>query len=72
MNVYGGTALGQVLWCAINGDPAIDYVPILETLIGAGAKIEPGSLAWLARQDGRSSSTKARLDEALRRYGAES
>jgi hypothetical protein len=72
VNVYGGTALGQVLWCAIHGDPAIDFVPILEALIDAGAKIEPGSLAWLARQDGRSSSTKARLEEALRRHGAES
>jgi hypothetical protein len=72
MNVYGGTALGQVLWCAINGDPAIDYVPILDTLIGAGAKIEPGSLAWLAGQEGRSSPAKARFEEALRRHGAES
>lgn len=71
-NVYGGTALGQALWCVINSDPGIDYVPILQTLLDAGAEIEPGSLAWLARQDGRSSTAKTRVEEALRRHGAES
>jgi len=71
-NVYGGTALSQALWSAINGDPGIDYVPIIETLIEAGAKIEDGSLAWLAQQEGRSSSARARIAEVLRRHGAKS
>jgi hypothetical protein len=70
-NVYGGTALGQALWSVFNSDPGVDYVPIIETLIQAGAEIEPGSLAWLARQDGRSTA-KARVEEVLRRHGAES
>ncbi len=70
-NVYGGTALGQALWSAINGDPGIDYVSAIETLINAGAEIEPGSLTWLAQQDG-SFSVKARIDEVLRRHGAKS
>lgn len=72
MNVYGGTALGQALWSFLNSDPGIDYVPILEVLLNAGAEIEPGSLAWLARQEGRASAAKARVEEVLRRHGAES
>jgi ankyrin repeat protein len=70
-NVYGGTALGQALWSALNGDPGVDYVEIIDVLIAADAKIEPGSLAWVAQQDG-SASTKARLEASLRRHGATS
>ena len=71
-NAYGGTALGQALWSAINGDPGIDYVCTIETLLDAGATIEDGSLAWLAQQKGRPASVKARIDEVLRRHGAKS
>jgi hypothetical protein len=70
-NAYDGTALGQALWSATNGDPGIDYLPVIETLIEAGAKIEAGSLAWLAKQNG-SSTVKARIEEVLRRHGAKS
>ena len=69
-NAYGGTALGQALWSAINGDPGTDYARTIETLIAAGAEIEPGSLTWLAQQKGPSSTAKARIDEVLRRHGA--
>jgi len=71
-NVYGGTALGQALWSAINGDAGSDYVPIIEMLIDAGAAIEEGSLAWLVRQAGGSSATKERIGDVLRRHGATS
>jgi hypothetical protein len=71
-NVHGGTVLSQALWCVINGDPQVDYVPVIETLVAAGAKIEPGSLTWLARQEGGSSSAKGRIEDVLRRYGAKS
>lgn len=70
-NIYGGTALGQALWSAINGDSGIDYSEIINTLIDAGAKIEPGSLTWLAEQR-EASSTKAHLEALLRRRGATS
>ncbi len=70
-NVYGATVLGQGLWSAMNGDPGIDYGPVIEALIAAGAKIESGSLAWLAQQPG-AASTKARLVALLRRHGATS
>lgn len=69
-NIYGGTALGQALWSVVNADPGVDYVPIIETLIDAGAEIEPGALNWLARQEGRSAAAKARVEELLRRHGA--
>jgi ankyrin repeat protein len=70
-NAYGGTALGQALWSAMNRDSGIDYIPVIEMLIQAGAKIEPGSLAWLAQQRG-ASSTKAHFEALLRRHGATS
>jgi hypothetical protein len=70
-NAYGATVLGQALWSAFNGEPAIDYVTIIETLIAAGAKIEDGSLDWLSRQEG-SSSLKDRIADVLRRHGAKS
>jgi ankyrin repeat protein len=71
-NVYGATVLGQALWSAVHGDPGIDYVPILETLIQSGAEIEPDSLAWLAKQDAGSAAAKARIADLLRRHGANS
>lgn len=71
-NVYGGTALNQALWSAINGDPGFDYVPVIELLVRAGAKIEHGSLDWLAEQGGRSAVEKARIADALRGDGAKS
>ena len=70
LNAHGGTVLGQALWSFINGDAEIEYVPMVETLLAAGAKIEAGSLAWLGKQEGRSAAAKARVAEVLRRYGA--
>ncbi len=40
LNVYGGTVLSQTIWCGYNGDPEIDYVPILKMLIAAGANVD--------------------------------
>ena len=70
LNAYGGTALGQAGWSLFNGNPEIDYVPIFETLLGGGARIEDGWLAWLERQESRSADAKSRIAEVLRRYGA--
>jgi len=70
LNAYGGTALGQAGWSFINGDPHVDYAPVFEVLLRAGAKIEDGWLSWLDRQQGRSAAKKSRIAEVLRRYGA--
>ncbi len=70
-NSYGGTVLGQALWSVINGEPAIDFIPVIEMLLDAGAKIEPGSLTWLAQERGPAA-RKERIAEVLRRHGATS
>jgi len=71
-NIYDGTALGQALWSAVNSDTEVDYARVVEVLVDAGAKIEEGSLAWLAKQAGGSSALKERIAEVLRRHGAKS
>jgi len=37
-NEYGGTVLGQAMWSSAHHGPTDDYIPILETLLAAGAK----------------------------------
>jgi hypothetical protein len=59
-NVFGGTALGQATWCVMNGDHSIDYAPIIETLLVAGAKVERADYP----------TGNERVDELLRRRGA--
>ena len=39
-NRYGGTALGQALWSAVRNRD-LDYVPIIEALLAAGAVVDP-------------------------------
>lgn len=51
VNKYGGTALGQAIWCVINGDPAADYFQVIELLLRAGAQIDEDSRAWLVREE---------------------
>lgn len=70
LNAYGGTALGQAGWSFLNGDPRIDYVPVFEALLSAGARLEAGWLAWLEKGAGRTAAAKARIAEVLGRYGA--
>lgn len=72
LNAYGGTVLGQALWSSVNGEPEVNYVPIIERLLNAGAKIEDRALAWLEKQNGREAGEKARIAEVLRRHGASS
>jgi hypothetical protein len=55
----------------VNDERGIDYFPVIEMLIEAGAKIEAGSLEWLAKQKGPPS-VKARIAELLQRRGATS
>jgi len=73
-NTYGGTALGQALWCALNNalnndlsnDPPPDYIPILKLLIQAGAHIEDGTLSWIEAQPSAPAAMKRQLVEILR------
>jgi ankyrin repeat protein len=69
LNAYGGTALGQAGWCFENA-AAIDFYPIFEALLAAGAEVEDGWLQWLEQVPTRPPSEKIRLANLLRRYGA--
>ena len=45
-NMYGGTVLGQALWSAYN-EPRKDHLLIIDTLIAAGAQIDPDWNEWI-------------------------
>jgi hypothetical protein len=62
LNVYGGTVLGQATWSVMNGDPSIDYVSMIETLLDAGANAEAADYP----------TGNDRVDDLLRRHGAKS
>ncbi len=69
-NAYDGTALGQALWSAVNSNDDTDRLQVVETLLDAGARIEDGTLGWLAQQKRGSSLLKEQLAALLRRHGA--
>jgi Ankyrin repeats (3 copies) len=54
-NIYGGTVLSQALWSSMNSGLDVDYVPVIEMLIAAGAKV-----------DAKWSTGNKRIDELLR------
>jgi hypothetical protein len=59
-NVYGGTVLGQATWSVMHGERSIDFVPVIETLLAAGAKVEEAGYP----------TGNDRVDELLRAHGA--
>jgi hypothetical protein len=61
-NVYGGTVLGQATWSVMNGDPRIDFVPVIEALLAAGANIDEADYP----------TGNDRIDQVLRRHRARS
>jgi len=69
LNAFGGTALGQAGW-SFENTPDVDFYPVFEALLAAGAKIEGGWLKWLDEVPTRSDAEKSRLAALLRRYGA--
>jgi len=76
VNRYGGTALGSAFWAMVNGNEVnrwpedTDDVMVIETLVSAGARIEPGTLGWLDRQN-LPVAKKAMIGDLLRHHGAE-
>ena len=58
-NAYNGTVLDQALWSAAHSGPRKDYVAVIETLIGAGAKVPE-----------RHARVNDRIDELLERFGS--
>jgi hypothetical protein len=64
-NAWGGTVLGNVLWAAVNHDAHVDYAPLVEVLVAAGAVVDAGYLPWLRRQRVLKPESKARIEAAL-------
>jgi hypothetical protein len=58
-NAYGGTVVGQALWSAAHDDDPDRYIPIIETLVSAGAILPE-----------RHAPISSRLDEWLARHGS--
>jgi ankyrin repeat protein len=65
-NSYGASALGQALWSALHADNGIDYLPVIEALLKAGAQIEDGILSWITQQPAPSL-VKQRIAKVLQR-----
>jgi Ankyrin repeats (3 copies) len=61
-NAYGGTVLGQTTWSVMNGEPDIDFVPVVEELLAAGANVDEADYP----------TGSVPVDEVLRRHGAKS
>jgi ankyrin repeat protein len=66
-NIWGGTVLGNALWGVVNWEPGIDYVPIIEMLVEAGAVVQPEYLTWCVQHPTLSTTTKERIAAILRR-----
>jgi len=71
-NSYGGSVLGQALWCAVHDNRETDYLSIVQTLIRAGAQVDPGWPSWLESQPARSPAAVSRIAELVRERGANS
>jgi ankyrin repeat protein len=50
-NEYGGSVLGQALWSAAHGGEADTYIPLIEILIEAGAKLQERHVPVTRRVD---------------------
>ena len=57
-NSYGGTILGQTTWSCMHTGYRVDYAPIVETLLEAGADVRQADYP----------TGNERVDELLRRY----
>jgi hypothetical protein len=66
-NVWGGTVLGSILWFALNHDPNIDYTPIVEAVIEAGAHIDGDWPEWWSHITPLFPASKEPIGELLRR-----
>ncbi|HEY1239639.1 MAG TPA: ankyrin repeat domain-containing protein, partial [Bryobacteraceae bacterium] len=64
-NVWGGTVLENTLWASIHHDPTVDYAPVVEALIRAGANVHPEHLDWIRAQKLLFPASKPRIEELL-------
>jgi ankyrin repeat protein len=69
-NIWGGTVLANTLWGAINGGPDVDYTPVVEALLRAGAKVATGHLDWWSEQNPAFPGSKERIQQLLQQFVA--
>jgi hypothetical protein len=67
-NPYGGTSLGGALWGALNTPDNGDYVAVIDALLAAGARIEPGIAEWW-KNKASSAPAYARILELVENHG---
>ncbi len=65
VNMYGGTVLNCALYSIVHENKST-HAEIIELLIEAGAKIEPGTLEWWNAQNVPSAEEKQRVAASLR------
>ena len=68
INQWGGTVLEHSGWGFEHSAPGVDFIPVFETLLAAGARIRGRWFPWLKRVKSRSQAEKKRLADVLRRY----
>jgi hypothetical protein len=57
-------------WGFEHNAPGVDFAPVFETLLAAGARIRGSWLEWIEKVKSRSEDERARVTEIFRRYGA--
>jgi hypothetical protein len=67
-NSYGGTALGAALWGAVHRGENPGYVPVIETLLAAGAHVEPSIVDWWRHQRAHSPEVHAHILQLLEQH----
>jgi len=70
INAWGGTVLEGAGWGFEHSAPGVDFTPVFETLLAAGAIMRKPWLEWIEKVQSRSADERARLAEVFRRYGA--
>jgi len=70
INAWGGTVLEGTGWGFEHNATGVDFAPVFETLLAAGAKIRGRWLEWIEKLKSRSADERARVAEVFRRHGA--
>lgn len=70
LNMWGGTVIEHAGHRFEHGSYDVDFAPVFETLLAAGAKIRGDWLGWLDSVKERSGEERARVKEIFARYGA--
>lgn len=70
LNQWGGTVLEQAGYGFAHANGNVDFTPMFEMLLAAGAEIRGYWLAWLSGVQSRSAADRARAADVFQRYGA--